>query len=116
MDNFTRDILVLVTDVAAGTRSTDEFRSEAVNLMASIYEKELVKESKPEHKYDTALNGLLELYLHTFPVTVNPSYPLTRSNCRIPLIKAVRCITGWGLKEAKDWVDKRIPDTKKWVQ
>lgn len=35
--------------------------------------------------------------------------PLVRGNDRIGAIKLVRTLTGWGLKEAKGWVDTEFP-------
>ena len=34
---------------------------------------------------------------------------LADKNQRIPAIKFVRALRGWGLKEAKDWVDTHCP-------
>lgn len=34
---------------------------------------------------------------------------LTNANKKIEAIKLVRSLTGWGLKEAKDWVDLNCP-------
>lgn len=30
-------------------------------------------------------------------------------NSRIQLVKNIRIVTGWGLKESKEWMDRNIP-------
>ena len=76
--------------------SVREAMNLATNCHHDVYEKIV-------QAFETAVNG--EGIGKNCTVTITNGMTLDN---RIPCIKAVRRYTGWGLKDAKDWVDDLV--------